>query len=100
MASSYASFNPAYGQAINVATAASSASGTVGLGAENLVVTNNSTEVIYFRTGKGSATATQADYCLKVDQQVSISKARDHDTVAVLGTGANGNVHFIPGKGI
>lgn len=70
------SFQPAYGKGITVAPTGTSASSTLGDGAENVVITNLSSSVIaYVRIGEGAQTATTADYPVLPSTQISLSKA-------------------------
>jgi hypothetical protein len=95
------SFQPSYGSGVTVAPSGTSASSTLGLGSQSIVVTNLSSSVIsYVRVGAGAQTATTADYPVLPGTQVSLSKARTDNTVAYITGGSAGSLHIIPGKGL
>lgn len=96
------SFQPSYGNGITVAPSGTSASSTsVGDGAENVVITNLSSNVIsYVRIGEGAQTATTADYPVLPSTQVSLSKARYESTIAYITGGSTGSLHIIAGRGL
>jgi streptogramin lyase len=101
MASDIETFNPAYGQGVTVAPGTSSASSTIGKGSAAIVVTNLSdTVTAYVRVGAGAQTATTADYPVVPGSQVSLSKARDDNTVAYITASGTGSIHIIPGRGM
>ena len=80
-----APFLPSYGTTQNVSPAAASASATMGFGNKTIRVRNTgTTNMMYFRTGAGSATATAADMPVGPGESVYISKPQDHDTVAYI----------------
>jgi hypothetical protein len=95
------SFQPAYGSGVTVAPTSSSASSTLGLGSQSVVVTNlSSTVVAYVRIGAGAQTATTADYPVLPFTQVSLSKGRTDDTVAYVTGSSTGSLHIISGRGL
>jgi hypothetical protein len=95
------SFQPSYGSGVTVAPSGTSASTTLGLGSQSIVVTNLSAGVIsYVRVGAGAQTATTADYPVLPGTQVSLSKARTDDIVAYVTGGSAGSLHIIPGRGL
>jgi hypothetical protein len=95
------SFQPSYGSGVTVAPSGTSASSTLGLGSQSIVVTNLSSSVIsYVRVGAGAQTATTADYPVLPGTQVSLSKARTDNTVAYITGGSAGSLHIIPGRGL
>jgi hypothetical protein len=95
------SFQPSYGSGVTVAPSGTSASSTLGLGSQSIVVTNLSSNVIsYVRVGAGAQTATTADYPVLPGTQISLSKARTDNTVAYITGGSAGSLHIIPGRGL
>jgi hypothetical protein len=95
------SFQPSYGSGVTVAPSGTSASSTLGLGSQSIVVTNLSSSVIsYVRVGAGAQTATTADYPVLPGTQVSLSKARTDNVVAYITGGSAGSLHIIPGRGL
>lgn len=101
MSSNIETFAPAYGSGITVAPGVGSASSTLGIASEGVVITNLSTTVTsYVRVGEGSQTATTADYPVLPGTQVSLSKARGERTVAYIAPGGGGSIHIIPGRGL
>jgi streptogramin lyase len=101
MASNVETFNPAYGTGATVAPTASSASSTINSNTPAVVVTNLSDTIIsYVRIGQGAQTATTADYPVLPGTQVSLSKARDDNTVAYITASGTGSLHIITGRGM
>ena len=95
------SFQPSYGTGITVSPTGTSASSTIGSGADNIVITNLSSSVTaYVRVGEGAQTATAADYPVLPSTQISLSKARYEATVAYITGGSTGSLHIIPGRGL
>lgn len=95
------SFQPNYGSGVTVAPSGTSASSTLGLGSENVVLTNLSSSVtVFVRIGEGAQTATTNDYPVLPGTQVSLSKARYENTVAYITGGSAGSLHIIAGRGL
>ena len=95
------SFQPSYGNGITVAPTGTSASSTLGVGSQNVVVTNLSSSVTaYVRIGTGAQTATTADYPVLPSTQISLSKDRTDNTVAYITGGSTGSLHIIAGRGL
>ena len=95
------SFQPSYGNGITVAPTGTSASSTLGVGSQNVVVTNlSSTVTAYVRIGTGAQTATTADYPVLPSTQISLSKDRTDNTVAYITGGSTGSLHIIAGRGL
>ena len=95
------SFQPNYGTGTTVAPAGTSASSTIGLGSENVVLTNlDSSVTVFVRIGEGAQTATTDDYPVLPNTQVSLSKARYEATVAYITGGSTGSLHIIAGRGL
>jgi len=95
------SFQPSYGNGITVAPTGTSASSTLGVGSQSVVVTNlSSTVTAYVRIGTGAQTATAADYPVLPSTQISLSKDRTDNTVAHITDGSTGSLHIIAGRGL
>ena len=95
------SFQPSYGNGITVAPTGTSASSTLGVGSQSVVVTNlSSTVTAYVRIGTGAQTATAADYPVLPSTQISLSKDRTDNTVAYITDGSTGSLHIIAGRGL
>lgn len=101
MSSNTETFCPAYGSGVTVAPGVASASSTLTVNCEGLVVTNlSSTVTSYVRVGEGSQTATTADYPLLPLTQVSLSKGLTEKTVAYIAPAGGGSIHILPGRGL
>lgn len=95
------SFQPVYGGGTTVSPSGTSASSTLGFGSLNVVLTNlHASVVVYVRIGTGTQTATTSDYPILPGTQVSLSKARNDNTVAYITGGSAGSLHIIPGRGL
>lgn len=95
------SFQPSYGSGVTVAPNGTSASSTLGLGSESVVLTNlDSVLTVYVRIGEGAQTATLADYPVLPNTQVSLSKGRHENTVAYRTSSGTGSLHIIAGRGL
>jgi hypothetical protein len=101
MSSNTETFAPAYGSGVTVAPGVASASSTLAVASEGVVITNLSTTVTsYVRVGEGAQVATTADYPVLPGTQVSLSKARGERTVAYIAPAGGGSIHIIPGRGL
>lgn len=104
-----ASFQPSYGKGITETATTTSASYTIdgaattyGGGNKSVVVTNQGgTNGVYVRLGNSAATvtATDADYYIPPNAQVTLTKAETDNTIAFLAAAATTAVHAIPGEG-
>lgn len=93
-------FNPSYGRGIVVAPGAASAQSTIGVGSKTLVLTNLGVETCYIRVGRGTITASNADYPVLAGTQLSISKDQDDTVVAYISASATAtSLHILPGEG-
>ena len=95
-------FAPGYGTGVTIAATTTSSNTEIRPGSLSVCVTNfDATNVAYFRTSPLSTdVATAADYPVLPGQQVSVSKALDHDRIAVVTAAGTASVHVIIGDGI
>jgi hypothetical protein len=94
-------FNPRYGSGQTLSVTDTSAQVTFGQGNFAVCLTNLGADVCYVRIGRGTVTATTADYPVLPLSQVSISKSLDDSVLAaVCGAGDSTSLHIIAGEGI
>lgn len=95
-------FAPGYGTGVTISASTTSSNTEIRPGSLSVCVTNtDNTHIIYFRTSPVSTdVATNKDYLVMPGQQVSVSKAGDHDRIAVLAASGTPSVHVIIGDGI
>ena len=102
-----ASFQPAYGVGITETATTTSAQYTIdpavgrpGGGNKSVVVTNQGdTNGVYVRVGTGTFTATDADYYIPAGAQITLTKAEQHDKIAILAAADTTAIHAIVGEG-
>lgn len=92
-------FAPSYTKGITVAPGIASASSIIGAGSKSLCLTNLSAVVCYVRVSSVAATATEADYPIPANAQVSISKPQDDSIVSYVTAAGTSSLHIIPGEG-
>jgi hypothetical protein len=83
--------------AVSASTTSASQSFTAGL--SHLLVTNASTQLAFFTTGIGSATASATKTPIVPGAQAVVSIPTDHNTVAAVLAASTGTIYFTPGYG-
>lgn len=93
-----ASFQPRYGSGQTVTPAAAAASIDIDASAKTVCLTNTGANICYIRIGRGSISATTADYPVVAGQQVAVSKG-DGDNVLSHISAVGTTLHVITGEG-
>lgn len=92
-------FTPAYGKAVSVTPTTTSASSEVGKGYRQLVISNTGAVNCYVKPAIGTATATNKDYLVLANTQVTITKDIEADYVNYISASGTGALHIMPGNG-
>lgn len=95
-------FSPAYNAKVaNVSTSSQSITipPVIANTCSNIMIQNNSGQVIFIKTGKDSVTATSNDTPILPGAIMVLNKAQ-HNVVAVLGEAAGDEVYITIGSGV
>lgn len=92
-------FCPHYGSGITVAPGASTASSTIQTGTSSVCITSKNAVLCYVRVGAPGVTATTADYPVPPNQQITITRDINHNTIAYIAPAGGGDLQIMVGSG-
>lgn len=96
---SFQRFAPAYGGGQVVSATSSSATKTITKNSLSVRVTNfDAANVAYVKVGHGSISASTADYPVRANSEIWITKGTADDTIAYY-SASGASLHIITGEG-
>jgi len=92
-------FCPHYGSGITVSVGSSTGASTIPTGTSTVCITSKNSVLCYVRIGAPGVTATTADYPVPPNQQVTITRDPEHNTIAYIAPATGGDLQIMVGSG-